>query len=93
MSRTLITGYALNVVEGKLTGPNPQNTHALAVAKDSLKKLSHCDIKSVICYHGGVIREDANRWISELANALECLCHSPRFSVVSSRGLLAKERM
>jgi glyoxylase-like metal-dependent hydrolase (beta-lactamase superfamily II) len=67
-SRTLISGDALNIVEGRLTGPNPQHTHDLDRATKSLKKLSLYDIQSVICYHGGLYRGAAKQRISELAN-------------------------
>lgn len=66
-SRTLITGDALNVVDGKLLGPNPRYTHDLAEATVSLKKLARCDIRTVICYHGGVFTDDVNRRIAEIA--------------------------
>lgn len=66
-SRTLISGDALNVVNGQLTGPNPQHTHDLDRATKSLKKLSLYDIQSVICYHGGLYQGLAKRRIAELA--------------------------
>jgi glyoxylase-like metal-dependent hydrolase (beta-lactamase superfamily II) len=68
-SKTLITGDALNVEGGRLTGPNPLYTHDLIRATESLKKLSQYDIQTVICYHGGVYANDANRHISAIANA------------------------
>lgn len=67
-TRTLVTGDALNLVDGALTGPNPQFTYDLFTARNSLKKLARFDIETVICYHGGVYRGDANRRIAELAN-------------------------
>jgi len=66
-SRTLISGDALNVVEGKLAGPNPLHTHDLNQATDSLNKLAKYDIRTVICYHGGVFTGDPNHRIAELA--------------------------
>lgn len=66
-SRTLVTGDALNVVSGTLAGPNPQHTHDLDAAQQSLRKLSRYDVETVVCYHGGVYRGDANRRIAELA--------------------------
>jgi hypothetical protein len=54
-------------VEDQLTGPNPQFTHDLIAATESLKKLSRFDIETVVCYHGGVYRGDVNRRIAELA--------------------------
>lgn len=66
-SRTLVSGDAMNVIEGKLTGPNPQHTHDLDIATKSLKKLSLYDIQTVICYHGGLYRGVAKHCIAELA--------------------------
>jgi glyoxylase-like metal-dependent hydrolase (beta-lactamase superfamily II) len=67
-SRSLIAGDALNVSDGLLVGPNPVYTPDLATALASLKKLAAYDIETVICYHGGVYRGDANRRIAELAD-------------------------
>jgi glyoxylase-like metal-dependent hydrolase (beta-lactamase superfamily II) len=67
-SRSLIAGDALNVNDGLLAGPNPAYTPDLATALASLKKLATYDIETVICYHGGVYRGDANRRIAELAD-------------------------
>ena len=67
-SRSLITGDALNVSEGLLAGPNPVHTPDVATALASLKQLAAYDIETVICYHGGVYRGDANRRIAELAD-------------------------
>lgn len=67
-SKSLITGDALNVSDGILAGPNPAYTPDLAAALASLKKLSAYDIETVICYHGGVYRGDANRRIAELTD-------------------------
>jgi glyoxylase-like metal-dependent hydrolase (beta-lactamase superfamily II) len=67
-SKTLIAGDALVVVDGQLSGPVPQHTLDMDVAIQSLKKLTQYDIEAVICYHGGLYREDVNRRIAELAN-------------------------
>jgi len=66
-SKTLIAGDALNVVDGKLTGPNPIHTHDMKQGHDSLRKLANYDIRTVICYHGGVFNDDTNARIAELA--------------------------
>jgi glyoxylase-like metal-dependent hydrolase (beta-lactamase superfamily II) len=66
-SRTLISGDALNVFDGRLTGPNPQFTDDMARGRESLKKLANYDIQSVICYHGGLYADDVNRRIAEIA--------------------------
>lgn len=66
-SKSLITGDALNVIDGNMAGPNPLYTPDQATALASLQKLSAYDIETVICYHGGVYRGDSNRRIAELA--------------------------
>lgn len=66
-SKTLIAGDALVVVDGQLAGPVPQYTLDMDVAIQSLKKLTQYDIEAVICYHGGLYRENVNRRIAELA--------------------------
>jgi glyoxylase-like metal-dependent hydrolase (beta-lactamase superfamily II) len=66
-SRTLVSGDALNVMDGTLSGPNPIYTHDMALATESLKKLAQYDIRRVICYHGGLFSDDVNRRIAEIA--------------------------
>jgi len=41
----------------------------METAMKSLKKLTQYDIETVICYHGGVYRDDANTRLAELASA------------------------
>lgn len=67
-SKILITGDAMNVVDGKLLGPAPQFTFDMAMAVNSLKKLTPYEIETVICYHGGLYKGHVNRRIAELAN-------------------------
>lgn len=66
-SQTLIAGDAFFLVDGELAGPDPSLTLDIALAKKSLYKLTQLDIKTVICYHGGVYTGDANRRIATLA--------------------------
>lgn len=66
-SKTLITGDALNVIDGELVGPKPEHASDITTAKKSLKKLIPYDIETVICYHGGVYRGNANKRLQELA--------------------------
>jgi len=66
-NKILIAGDALNVVKGQLVGPNPEQTIDMSLADHSLKKLTKYDIETVICYHGGVYREEVNTRIKELA--------------------------
>jgi len=68
-SKTLVSGDALNLTDGKLVGPNPLHTYDLATALTSLKKLADFDIENVICYHGGVYQGSGiNQRIAELAD-------------------------
>lgn len=67
-SKTLIAGDALTIVDGRLVGPVPQYTLDMDVAIQSLKKLTQYDIEAVICYHGGLYRENVNHRIAELAD-------------------------
>jgi len=65
-SKTLIVGDALNIMDGELVGPNPQNTQDMDSAIKSLKKFTRYDIENVICYHGGLYTKDPNQRIAEL---------------------------
>ena len=58
VSKTLVAGDALRVVEGRLAGPAPQNAFDLEQANRSVKKLAQYDIANIICYHGGLFRGD-----------------------------------
>jgi glyoxylase-like metal-dependent hydrolase (beta-lactamase superfamily II) len=66
-SKTLIAGDALIVAEGQLYGPVAEQSIDIELAMKSLAKLSHYDIESVICYHGGLYKGNANQRIAELA--------------------------
>ncbi|MCR8635070.1 MBL fold metallo-hydrolase [Paenibacillus radicis (ex Xue et al. 2023)] len=67
-SKTLIAADALVIVDGELHGSVPRNTYDLNLAALSIKKLTNYDVESVICYHGGLYKGNANRRIAELAN-------------------------
>lgn len=56
-----------SVTDGQLSGPNPLATFDMNEANKSLKKLAQYDIETVICYHGGVFRENAQQRILQLA--------------------------
>jgi len=68
-SKTLIAGDAMTVADGELRGPNPAVTPNLPEAIASLGKLGSFDIETVICYHGGVYRGEANKRIAELSRS------------------------
>ncbi len=66
-SRTLIAGDALRVEDGKLAYTPASANHDERLYHQSLKKLTPFDIDTVICYHGGIINEDASQQIAALA--------------------------
>ena len=74
-SQALIVGDALTASDGQLLGPNQSATPDLAQAAQSVRKLAELDVQTIVCYHGGVVREDANgqlaRVVQELATAQE----------------------
>lgn len=66
-SRTLIAGDALAVRDGRLCGADPNTTLDWPAAQASLAKLSAFDIESVVCYHGGLFRDNVKERLAELA--------------------------
>ena len=68
-SKTLIRGDAIMLSDGQLFGPRPQMTANMEEATKSLKKLTQYDIETVICYHGGVCKNNINQRITGLANS------------------------
>ncbi|ASS73703.1 MBL fold metallo-hydrolase [Tumebacillus algifaecis] len=69
-SKTLIAGDALMVVDGQLQGPHPDYTLDMDTAIHSLQTLTRYDIETVICYHGGLFNDQANRRLAQLASEL-----------------------
>lgn len=65
-SKTLIVGDAMFSVEGILGGPHPHSTPDMNTAFRSLEKYLDFDIKSVICYHGGLCRGNVKDQLQEL---------------------------
>jgi len=70
-SKILVTGDALVAADGELRGPNPGATYDMDAALESLKKLTRYDIETVVCYHGGVYRDNPNKRLAELASAAD----------------------
>lgn len=70
-SRTLIAADALTVQGGELHGPTPSATPDMKLALSSLTKFAEYEIDTVICYHGGIYRGNANKRIAEIAEARE----------------------
>lgn len=68
-SETLIAGDAMVYMGGMLRGPVPQTTLDMDTALQSLKKLQDTEIQSVICYHGGVCRDNAEEQLQALIHS------------------------
>lgn len=66
-SKTLIAGDTLRIDDGILAAASPSINFDTALNIKSIKKLGNYDIDSVICYHGGLYREEVNQRIKELA--------------------------
>ena len=58
--RVLVAGDALTAEEGHLNGPNPPVTLDMDEASRSVGRLAELDVETIVCYHGGVVNEDAN---------------------------------
>jgi glyoxylase-like metal-dependent hydrolase (beta-lactamase superfamily II) len=58
--KVLITGDALTAEGGSLKGPNQAMTPDMQTAAQSVRKLVDLDVDLIVCYHGGVVGEDAN---------------------------------
>lgn len=65
-TKTLISGDALMVEDGQLVPAYHFTNLDPDLAARSLKKLTRYDIEAVVCYHGGLYTDDANRSITEL---------------------------
>lgn len=65
-SKVLIAGDALFVENGKLAPPPEYINHNNKLVFSSLNKLAQYDIKTIICYHGGVYSRNVNHSIREL---------------------------
>jgi len=57
-SKTLICGDSLVAFGGVLQGPRPEFCYDLEVAHEQLSRFLDLNIKTCICYHGGVVQGD-----------------------------------
>ena len=71
--KTLIAGDIMNIEGGKLVQATHSSTFDMDLNMKSISKLMDYDIETVICYHGGLFRDNANKCIAELANLGSCL--------------------
>lgn len=58
--RVLVAGDALTAEDGRLNGPNPPVTLDMDEAALSVRRMAELDVEIIVCYHGGVVTEDAN---------------------------------
>src|SRR5215217_1144425 len=58
--KVLVAGDALTADGGHLNGPNPPFTLDVGEAARSVRRLAELDVETIVCYHGGVVGEDAN---------------------------------
>ncbi len=70
-SKTLITGDALTSDSGTLHGPMPQATPDMETAKASVRKLAELDVDTIVCYHGGLVTDDANGQLKRVAAEMQ----------------------
>jgi glyoxylase-like metal-dependent hydrolase (beta-lactamase superfamily II) len=73
--KVLVAGDALTAEDGHLNGPNPSMTLGMRQALQSIRRLADLEIEMIVCYHGGVVSEDANgqlqRVIQEVSRNLD----------------------
>jgi len=68
-SRTLVAGDALIAHRGRVYGPSSVFSADLPAARESVRKLAELDVRAIVCYHGGVVDDDANGQLRRLAAA------------------------
>jgi len=59
-SKVLIAGDTLTAERGYLNGPNQPMTPEMRRAIQSIRRLADLEIDTIVCYHGGVVADDAN---------------------------------
>lgn len=64
--QVLVTGDAMVYANGALQGPVPQVTHDVETAVQSLQKFSGLQPDAVVCYHGGLCKENAKEQLQAL---------------------------
>jgi glyoxylase-like metal-dependent hydrolase (beta-lactamase superfamily II) len=66
--KILIAGDALQVQSGVLIQAPQSTNFDTDLSIESLKKITQYDVETVICYHGGIYQDNANKRLEELAN-------------------------
>lgn len=69
-SKTLVSGDALTASDGQLQGPNESATPDMHSAAKSVAKLADLDVQAIICYHGGLVNQDAGQQLRRVAQEL-----------------------
>ena len=67
---TLIAGDALTASDGRLQGPSPTATSDMPTASASVRRMADLDVRAVVCYHGGVVTDDAGAQLRRVAAEL-----------------------
>jgi len=65
--KTLIASDALFLQDGKLVISRPMATLDMEQAKKSIKKLLDYDIDKIVCYHGGVYKDNINETLKKIS--------------------------
>ncbi|WP_044639883.1 MBL fold metallo-hydrolase [Risungbinella massiliensis] len=65
-SKTLVAADAMYCVDGMLGGPHEPTALDIETARQSLTKLLDFEIDSVICYHGGICKENVSVQLKKL---------------------------
>ncbi len=69
-SGVLIAGDALSAQDGQLSGPFPLATADLPTALASVRKLAALQPSAILCYHGGLVTDDAAGQLRRLADSV-----------------------
>jgi glyoxylase-like metal-dependent hydrolase (beta-lactamase superfamily II) len=69
-TRTVIAGDALMAEDGRLQGPSSNATADMPTAARSVRRLAELDVDAIVCYHGGVIVDDARDQLRRVADEL-----------------------
>jgi glyoxylase-like metal-dependent hydrolase (beta-lactamase superfamily II) len=69
-TRTVIAGDALVAEDGRLQGPAANATADMATAIRSVARLAELDVDAIVCYHGGVVADDAGGQLRRVAGEL-----------------------
>ena len=68
--KILVAGDALTAEGGHLNGPNPPLTLDVRAAVRSVRRLADLEIDIIVCYHGGVVGEDASGQLRRVVREL-----------------------